>query len=163
MWPFVEDLLLLCFRRSAVWLFVLFFLRLYTNIFFFLPTSQHILGQANKTFWKAQRLDKLDSNRLYETMYNLRLIIGFLNRKRPCSRWCLLQGLNRYGDFCRPMQQYWSQLCEQYDEQELGLVKVSHSFAVAKSLAEHFLLALTLLKMTIVRMRQDNSAPGTCE
>ena len=63
------------------------------------------------------------------------------------------------------MQQYWGQLCEQYNEQELGhMVKVSHSFAVAKSLAEHFLLALTWLKMTtIVRMRQDNSAPGTCE
>ena len=62
------------------------------------------------------------------------------------------------------MQQYWSQLCEQYDEQELGhMVKVSHSFAAAKSLAEHFLLALILLKMTILRMRQDNSAPGTCE
>ena len=38
-----------------------------------------------------------------------------------------------------------------------------HSFAAAKSLAGHFLLVLKiLLKMTIVQMRQDNGAPGTC-
>ena len=28
--------------------------------------------------------------------------------------------LNRYGDFCHPMQQYWGQLCKQYNRQELG-------------------------------------------
>ena len=38
-----------------------------------------------------------------------------------------------------------------------------HSFATAKSFARHFLLVLKiLLKMTIVQMRQDNGAPGTC-
>ena len=31
-----------------------------------------------------------------------------------------------------------------------------------KRLAEHFLLVLMLLKMTIVQMRQDNSVSGTC-
>ena len=33
---------------------------------------------------------------------------------------------------------------------------------VAKSLTSHFLLALILLKILIVQMRQDNSALGTC-
>ena len=38
-----------------------------------------------------------------------------------------------------------------------------NSFATAKSFARHFLLVLKiLLKMTIVQMRQDNGAPGTC-
>ena len=37
-----------------------------------------------------------------------------------------------------------------------------HSFGTAKSLAEHFLLVLILLKMTIVRRRtEENSVLGT--
>ena len=41
------------------------FLRLYTNIFFFLPTSQHILGQVTEQFEKHEGLHSfrgLDSN-----------------------------------------------------------------------------------------------------
>ena len=38
-----------------------------------------------------------------------------------------------------------------------------HIFGAAKSLAEHFLLVLILLKMMIVRRRtEENSGPGTC-
>ena len=62
------------------------------------------------------------------------------------------------------MQLYWGYLCEHHDEQKLGhMVQVLHTFAAAKRLAGHFLLVLKfLLKMTIVGMRQQNSALATC-
>ena len=106
---------------SAVWLFVLFFFRLYTNICS-LPTSEHILGQVTEQFQKYKGLYSfkgLDRNRPWKSttfnLYSASWTVRDLRIGDLCSK-----ALNRYGDFCCPMQQYWGQLCEQYDEQELG-------------------------------------------
>ena len=106
----------------AVWLFVLFFFHLiYTNIFF-LPTSQHILGQITEQFQKyesSHSFKGLDRNRLWKsTTFDL-YSASWTTRDLPTGDVCS-EVLNRCGNFCRPMQQYWGQLCEQYDEQELG-------------------------------------------
>ena len=75
---------------SAVWLFVIFFSCTYnyTNIFF-LPTSQHILGQVIETFEKhagSHSFKGLDSNRLVKDHVRLSIYNRLLEPQETLTR-----------------------------------------------------------------------------